>query len=145
MTMNSYREFLEEYSPNHILEKSSEYIPINGNYINCFIAGDGCLAFNTKDKNFARMYLQISQHKHNKLLLLFIDNYFKSPSKIYYHDTNSLQLTLAGIKLWESVIFDHFSKYTLYGTKSIKLNKLLIIRELMLNKNYLMKIGRYRQ
>lgn len=99
MTMNSYREFLGEYYPNHTSENSSEYIPIDGNYINGFIAGDGCLAFNTKDKNFARMSLQISQHKHNKLLLLSIANYFKSPSKIYYHDINSLQLTLAGIKL----------------------------------------------
>jgi len=99
MTMNLYRKFLVEYSPNHTLEKSSDYIPIDGNYINGFIAGDGCLAFNTKDKNFARMSLQITQHKHNKLLLLSIAKYFKSPSKVYYHETNSLQLTLAGIKI----------------------------------------------
>ena len=91
------------------------------------------------------MSLQISQHRHNKFLLLSIAKYFKSSSKVYYHDTNSIQLTIAGIKLWESVVFDHFSKYTLYGTKTIKLSKLLIIRELMLNKNYLMKMGRLRQ
>lgn len=47
-------------------------MPINGHYINGFIAGDGCLAFNTKDVNFGRMSWQISQHNNNKLLLLSI-------------------------------------------------------------------------
>lgn len=143
--MNSYREFMVEYSPNHAIEDSIGYIPIDGNYINGFIAGDGCLAFNTKDVNFGRMSLQITQHKCNKLLLLSIAKYFNSTSKIYYHDVNSLQVTLSGIKLWESVIFNHFNKYSLHGTKAIKLNKLYLIRELMLNKNHLIKIGRYRQ
>lgn len=98
-SMNSYREFMVEYSPHHTIENSVEYIPMDGNYINGFIAGDGCLAFNTKDVNFARMSLQISQHKCNKPLLLSIAKYFKSASKIYYHDTNSLQITLSGVKV----------------------------------------------
>ena len=97
--INSYREFTIDYSPIHTIESNSEYIPINGHYINGFIAGDGCLALNTKDVNFCRMSLQISQHKNNRLLLLSIANYFKSPDKLYYHDTNSVQLTLAGIKV----------------------------------------------
>jgi hypothetical protein len=74
-------------------------MPINGHYINGFIAGDGCLAFNTKDVNFGRMSLQISQHKNNKSLLLSIARYFKSSNKVYYHDINSLQVTLSGSKL----------------------------------------------
>lgn len=86
--MNSYREFPIDYSPNHATINNPEYIPIDGHYINGFIAGDGCLALNTKDVNFARMSLQISQHKNNRLLLLSIVNYFKSPNKIYYHDIN---------------------------------------------------------
>ena len=98
-TMNSYRIHAEGYSPIHTIYNNIEYIPINGNYINGFIAGDGCLALNIKDVNFCRMSLQISQHKNNKNLLASIANYFKSPTKLYYHDTNSLQLTLAGIKL----------------------------------------------
>lgn len=97
--MNSYRKFLVEYSPNHTIKGSPEYIPIYGDYINGFIAGDGCLALNLKDVNFGRMSLQISQHKHNKLLLFSIAEYFNSTYKIYYHDINSLQLTLSVIKL----------------------------------------------
>lgn len=143
--MNSYRESIVEYSPDHTIEDSAEYIPIDGNYINGFIAGDGCLAFNTKDVNFARMSLQISQHKCNKLLLLSIAKFFKYPHKIYYHDINSLQITLSGIKVWKSIMFNHFSEYPLHGSKTIRLSKLFIIRELMLNNNHLMKVGRYRQ
>jgi hypothetical protein len=97
--MNSYREFYVEYSPIHAIETKYKHIPINGHYINGFIAGDGCLALNTKDINFARMSLQISQHKNNRFLLESIGNYFKSPNKIYYHDINSIQLTLSGIKV----------------------------------------------
>jgi hypothetical protein len=63
------------------------------------IAGDGCLALNTKDAGFARMSLQVSQHKDNKFLLFSIANYFKSSNKIYNHATHSVQLTLSGIKL----------------------------------------------
>lgn len=98
-SMNSYREFTRDYCPSHTIYSNPNYIPINGDYINGFIAGDGCLALNIKDVNFCRMSLQISQHKNNRLLMLSIAKYFKSPSKIYYHDTNSVQLTLAGIKL----------------------------------------------
>jgi hypothetical protein len=97
--MNSYRKLPKEYCPVHTIEKNPLYIPINGHYINGFIAGDGCLALNTKDNAFGRMSLQISQHRDNKILLYSIANYFKSPTKIYYHDTNSVQLTLSGIKL----------------------------------------------
>ena len=144
-SMNSYREFPENYLPDHTMEINYNYIPISGDYINGFIAGDGCLAFNTKDKNFGRMSLQISQHKYNKFLLISIGKYFKSASKIYYHDVNSLQLTLSGAKLWDTLIFDHFNNYALHGTKAIRLNKFYLIRELMLNKNHLMKVGRFRK
>jgi hypothetical protein len=42
-------------------------------------------------------------------------------------------------------MFNHFNIYPLHGSKTIRLNKLFIIRQLMLNKNHLMKVGRYRQ
>lgn len=142
--MNSYRKFPVEYSPIHTIEGNSEYIPISGHYINGFIAGDGCLALKIRDSDFGRMTLQISQHKNNKLLLLSIANYFESPNKVYYQDTDSLQITLSGHKLWQNIIFNHFSQYPLHGTKVIKLNKLFLIRELMLNNNHLMQVGRSR-
>jgi hypothetical protein len=146
-TMNTYRKFLESdcYSPNYDLEKNINFKPLNGHYVNGFIAGDGCLALSLRNKSFGKMSLQISQHINNKLLLICIANYFKSPSKVYPHGPKSLQISLNGIKLWENVIFPHFSKYPLYGTKKLRLNKLFIVRRLILNNEHLVQIGKYRQ
>lgn len=145
--MNSYRKLLlsDLYSPDHTKEENINLIPINGNYINGFIAGDGCLALTLRGKNFGRMSLQISQHINNRLLLKSIAIYFNSPSKVYTHDTNSLQITLSGFKLWESVIFKHFSVYALHGSKKLTLNKLLHIRKLFLGNKHLVQVGRSRE
>jgi LAGLIDADG endonuclease len=100
-SMNNYRQFslVNYYFPSHTVLDNVDFIPLNGHYINGFIAGDGCLALNLSNKNFCRMSLQITQHINNKLLLYSIANYFKSPSKVYKHDKNSLQITLSGFKL----------------------------------------------
>jgi hypothetical protein len=96
-SMNTYRDFsnIIHYSPAHAQENNKKYIPLNGNYVNGFIAGDGCLALNLNDQNFGRMTLQISQHINNKSLIISIANYFKSPSKVYPHSAKSVQLTLS--------------------------------------------------
>jgi hypothetical protein len=100
-SMNSYRKFIKDdyYSPSHVISENPNYIPLNGHYVNGFIAGDGCLSLTLIDKNFCKMSIQISQHINNKILLESIANYFESPSKVYRHDVNSLQVTLNGIKL----------------------------------------------
>lgn len=90
---------------------NDNFIPLNGHYVNGFIARNGCLALNLKNNNFCNMCLQISQHINNKLLLESKANYFKSSSKVYRYNKNSLQVSLKGIKLWENVIFEHFSLY----------------------------------
>jgi hypothetical protein len=97
--MNSKRSDEKLYVPLHTIEGNSEYLPLSGDYINGFIAGDGCLSLSISSTNFGKMSLQISQHKNNKPLLLAIATYFKSPDKIYYHDIDSLQITLSGKKL----------------------------------------------
>jgi hypothetical protein len=99
--MNSYRKFssLENYSPYHTKENSIDYIPINGHYVNGFIAGDGCLSINLKGKRFGNMYLNIGQHKNNRLLLESIAKYFKNTSKVYSQSINMIQLNFTGIKL----------------------------------------------
>jgi hypothetical protein len=97
--MNSNRTYEKLYVPLHAIEGNSEYLPISGDYINGFIAGDGCLSLSISPTNFGKMSLQISQHKNNKALLYSIASYFKSPNNIYYHDTDSLQITLSGKKL----------------------------------------------
>lgn len=99
--MNNQREFskLEYYAPNHTKESNIGYIPINGHYVNGFIAGDGCLALNLSKKNFCIMSLRISQHDNNKLLMISIAKYFKSPSKVYRDRSFTLQVVLSGIQL----------------------------------------------
>lgn len=98
--MNSSREFSYSsyYSPDHTKGNNINYIPINGHYINGFIAGDGCLFLNT-GKHFGSMHLSISQHKNNRLLMESIASYFKSPSKIYLGRPNDLQIHLRGVLL----------------------------------------------
>jgi hypothetical protein len=96
--MNTGREFPINvcYSPNHTKEDSIDYIPMNGNYISGFIAGDGCLVLHSSKLT---MHLAISQHKNNKLLMKSIAKYFESPSKVYIGRPNDLQINLSGVKL----------------------------------------------
>lgn len=143
--MNTGRDFtLNLYSPNHTQENNNDYIPINGHYVNGFITGDGCLNLN-QVKLFGTMYLSISQHKNNRLLMESIAKYFESPSKIYLGRVNDLQVILGGVQLWENVIFKHFEIYPLYGYKKLRLDKLLLIRELKRDNKHLMQIGKYRK
>jgi len=74
------------------------------------------------------MSLEVTQYKNNRLLLENIANYFKSPFKVYYHSLDSIQLNLNGIKLWETIIFNHFIEYPLYGSKKVRLDKMFNIR-----------------
>ncbi len=46
--MNSYRNDYSNFPPSHTIKYSPNYIPINGNFINGFIAGDGSLYLRTK-------------------------------------------------------------------------------------------------
>ena len=144
--MNTGRKFSIDvyYSPNHTIENNIDYIPIDGHYINGFIAGDGCFIL-SMGKTFGTMYLSISQHKNNRLLMESIAKYFKSPSKVYLGRLNDIQINLGGVQLWENVIFKHFEKYPLYGSKKLKLDKLLLVRELKRDNKHLMVVGRYRQ
>lgn len=91
------------------------------------------------------MHLCISQHKNNKLLMESIAKYFKNSAKIYLGRSNYIQINLGGVQLWENVIFKHFDLYPLYGTKKIKLDKLLLIRELKKDNKHLMQVGSSRK
>lgn len=138
---NNMNRFTNYYSPDHTKEENFNFIPLTGDYINGFIAGDGCLS----GVNFGRMSLQISQHINNKLFLISIANYFDSPTKVYSHGLESLQITLSGKKLWNNNIFPHFKKYFLFGSKNITLEKLIVINKLMVNNEHIIQIGRYRE
>lgn len=98
--MNTGRKFSADvyYSPNHTKENNIDYIPIDGHYINGFIAGDGSLIL-SMGKNFGSMYLSIGQHKNNRLLMESIAKYFKSPSKVYLGHPKYIQINLCGVQL----------------------------------------------
>lgn len=142
---NKSRKFTNvDYSPDHTKENNIKYIPINGHYINGFIAGDGCLSVGIT-KNFGAMTLSISQHKNNRLLIENIAKYFKSPSKVYLGRPKDIQIVLSNAQLWKHVIFEHFSKYPIHETKKLKLNKLILIKELKEGNKYLKQVGKYRE
>lgn len=144
--MNTGRKFPvdEYYSPNHTKENNINYIPIDGHYINGFIAGDGCLTLSL-GKIFGTMHLCISQHKNNILLMKSIAKYFKSPSRVYSGRSKDIQINLGSVQLWENIIFKHFEEYSLYGSKKLRLDKLLLIRELKKDNKHLIQVGKHRE
>ncbi len=146
-SMNSYRKLSASsyIQPAHLIEGNKAYIPINGHYINGFLAGDGSIGLSLTSTKFCSMNLSFSQHVLNRPLMESIANYFQSPTKIYPHGPNSIQITLRGNKLWENIIFKHFSEYPLYGSKTERLGKLFAIKEFLASDDYLMKVGRARQ
>ena len=145
--MNSQRDFskFNYYTPNHTKQSNTNYIPINGHYVNGFIAGDGCLFLSTGNNHFATMHLSISQHINNRSLIESIAKYFESPSKVYLGRPRDLQINLGGVQLWENIIFKHFEKYPLYGSKKLRLDKLLLVRELKRDNKHLIQVGKYRE
>jgi len=139
--MNKYRK--EFYIPNHTIKDDSNYMPINGHYINGFIAGDGSLFLKTK-LNFGSMGIQISQHRNNAPLMKEIAEYFSPTIPVVFHSENAVQITISGDKLWKDVIFVHFSRYPLHGSKLIQLEKLNEIALFKQSGKHLIKEGRTR-
>jgi hypothetical protein len=146
-TINKSRELPKEeyYSPNHTKEENINYIPIDGHYISGFIAGDGCLILNLGNTKFSVMSLSISQHKNNRLLMNNIAKYFNNPSKVYLGRPNDVNIVLMGGVIWENTLFKHFDQYPIYGTKSLRLRKLLLIRELKKDNKHLIQVGSIRK
>jgi hypothetical protein len=98
--MNTGRKFSIEdlYNPDHTKENNINYIPLDGHYVNGFIAGDGSLILQL-GKTFGIMHLSISQHINNRLLMESIAKYFKSSSKIYLGRPKDIQIILNGVQL----------------------------------------------
>lgn len=139
--MNSYRKDYSNFPPSHTMEGSQNYNPINGHFINGFIAGDGALYLRTKS-NFGSMGIQISQHINNKPIIREIADYFNPYIKIYPHSKDSIQVTIGGKKLWKDVISHHFLTYLLHGTKEVRLAKLQEIASYLDSGAHLVRDGR---
>lgn len=66
--MNSYRKDFNNIPPSHTIKDSPDYIPINGHFINGFIAGDGSLNLRTKVKFGSMVYKLVNMLIINLLL-----------------------------------------------------------------------------
>jgi hypothetical protein len=141
--MNSLRKDYSKMPPVHTIKDNLEFIPLDGNYINGFIAGDGCLFLKTKS-NFGTMGIQISQHVVNSHLMREIVNFFKLDLKVYSHGKGrkSIQITLGGKKLWKEVISKHFSIYPLHGSKTLRLEKMIAIAKIIESGEHLKRVGK---
>ena len=141
--MNSLRNDYSKMPPVHTIKANLEFIPIDGNYINGFIAGDGCLFLRTKS-NFGSMGLQISQHVVNSPLMKEILEFFTLGLNVYSHGKGkkSVQITLAGKKFWKEVIAKHFSIYPLHGSKTLRLEKMITIYKIIESGEHLKRVGR---
>nr|ATI20348.1 LAGLIDADG endonuclease [Juglanconis sp.] len=139
--MNSFRKDYSKFPPIHTIKRNSAYIPLSGNYINGFIAGDGSLYLRTKS-NFGSMGIQISQHVNNSNLLRELADYFNPNLKVSVHGKESIQITLGGKKLWNEVISKHFIDNPIHGSKGLRLKKLQAIAKILDSGEHLTRRGR---
>lgn len=141
--MNSLRKDYSKMPPVHVIKGNSEFIPLYGNYINGFIAGDGCLYLRAKS-NFGSMGIQISQHVNNSGLVREILDYFQPDLNVLSHNKGrkSVQITIGGKKSWQKVIYPHFLKYPLHGSKSVRLAKMVAIAKIIESGEHLKRVGR---
>ena len=143
MGMNSLRKDYSQMPPVHTIKGNSEFKPLDGNYINGFIAGDGCLYLRTKS-NFGSMGLQISQQVSNSCLIREILDYFQMDLKVYSHGKgqDSVQITIGGKKNWQKVLYPHFLKYPLHGSKTVRLAKMMAIANILESGEQFKRVGR---
>jgi LAGLIDADG endonuclease len=138
--MNRSRANTLDYLPSHCNKDSFEYIPINGNYISGFIAGDGSIgifqhSLTFDSPNFCRIYLSLTQHKNNLFLINEIKSYFKVGIKTKVQTNNTIQLLIENKEIFKSVIIPFFNEFPLYGVKLNNLNKIIKILSLITKYN----------
>lgn len=133
--MNRKRIKVESFLPSHCNKNSPLFIPIEGDYISGFIAGDGSigiypnsLTFNSL--NFCTIYFSITQHSNNMSLMNEILCYFNLENKLKVQ-LNVVQILIENKKFFNTVLIPFFSKYPLYGIKLDNLNKIIEILSLI--------------
>lgn len=146
--MNNYRK-LDLMSKNKLdslnsFTKVKNGISLNGDYINGFIAGDGCINLVISGKSFGSARLSITQHINNHDLMKALSNYFNLPNQPYKHGKDSQQVQV-NFKSKNFNLFKHFEEHLLYGVKSIQLEKLKFISQIFMNNGHLEQIGKIRR
>lgn len=134
--MNTNRIVPSNYQPDHCNPSSPNYIPLNGNYISGFIAGDGSLSLITEhysgsSDRFGQIGLFVYQHVNNKLLLESFVPFFESSlsvqGRVLAHGPSKVRINIMNLDVFLKVIIPFFELYPLYGVKSITLLKLIDI------------------
>lgn len=141
--MNSLRKDYLKMPPIHTIKGNSVFIPLDGHYINGFIAGDGCLYMRTKS-NFGSMGIQISQHVNNSCLIREILDYFQPDLNIFSHGKGkkSIQITMGGKRIWNKVLYPHFLNYPMQGSKTLRLKKMYAIAKIIESGVHLKRVGK---
>lgn len=109
-------------------------LPLNGNYINGFIAGDGSIVVLTNITNlkvFGKIILSFTQHIDNYILIYSILRYFHPKVKPTNHGLYSIGGMISGTKNWDLYLSNHFKEYPMYGHKKLAIIKLFEIRSLL--------------
>uniref|UniRef100_UPI0023F09034 LAGLIDADG homing endonuclease n=1 Tax=Cyathus jiayuguanensis TaxID=380660 RepID=UPI0023F09034 len=112
------------------------YEKIDPNYVSGLFSAVGYLSFVSKieAKNFGRMSLGLLRHSNNKLLLQTLEDFFNIPNfKIEETTKESLTLKCGATSVVRNTLLPFFTKYPIYGTKAITLQKLIDIRDLDIN------------
>lgn len=142
--MNRSRINLEDHLPSHCNKNSNNYIPINGNYISGFIAGDGCISIypsslTLDNSKFCDIYISLTQHKNNLFLMNEIKDYFNLNNKLSIYPNNTVRLLIGNKEFFRSTLIPFFDKYPLHGIKLNNLNKIInilsVIKKYDINKH----------
>jgi len=124
-------------------------IKLNPDFITGLTDAEGCFSIGKHKDNRARfkasigLRFKITMLENETQLLCMVKDFFDC-GFITYKD-GSVDYIVRDINSIREIIIPHFSKYPLHGSKNLKLEKLFILRELILNKNHLFKVGRSRQ
>jgi hypothetical protein len=135
--MNKKRNVPINYQPNHTIPSHSSYVPLDGNYVSGFMAGDGAIAFETISR-FGRFAFQIIQHVNNRLLLESFTPLFNLTEPPINHNkfNNSIEFKITHRQSLSDIVVPFFKLYPLYGVKSITFLKLIDILAFMENDNH---------
>lgn len=130
--MNRSRIGLEDYLPSYCNKNSHDYIPINGNYISGFIAGDGSISIypstlTLENSKFCKIFISLTQHKNNLLLMNEIKDFFNINNKLNIYPNNTIRLLIENKEFFRSTLIPFFNKYPLHGIKLKNLNKIIKI------------------
>lgn len=117
--MNTKRQFPINYQPDHTIPSHSSYIPLDGNYISGFFAGDGHFSMVSKidSPNFGKITFGFGQHVNNKQLIESFLNFFNAHNiSLSLDQKKVLRLYITDRSFLIDYILPFFEQYPIYGS-----------------------------